>query len=91
MHDAGWSAFIRMLAYKAERYGRTLVKVGRFEPTSRTCSACGAVDGPKPLNVREWTCSACGSVHDRGHNAAINLKTAAGWAVPACGARQDRE
>ncbi|MFF5143631.1 RNA-guided endonuclease InsQ/TnpB family protein [Streptomyces sp. NPDC013157] len=86
VHDAGWSAFISMLEYKAERYGRTLVKIGRFEPTSQTCSTCGAVDGPKPLNVREWTCSACGTLHDRDHNAAINVKTAAGLAVSACGA-----
>ncbi|MER5714801.1 RNA-guided endonuclease TnpB family protein [Streptomyces sp. NPDC002132] len=86
VHDAGWAQFVSMLVYKAERYGRTLVKVGRFEPTSRTCSTCGAVDGPKPLNVREWTCAACGAVHDRDHNAAINVKTAAGLAVSACGA-----
>ncbi|MFE3030496.1 RNA-guided endonuclease InsQ/TnpB family protein [Streptomyces canus] len=86
VHDAGWSSFIGMLAYKAERYGRTLVKIGRFEPTSQTCSTCGAVDGPKPLNVREWTCTACGTVHDRDTNAAINVKTAAGLAVTACGA-----
>ncbi|MEU5318187.1 RNA-guided endonuclease TnpB family protein [Streptomyces sp. NPDC021056] len=86
VHDAGWSSFIGMLAYKAQRYGRTLVKIGRFEPTSRTCSTCGAVDGPKPLSVREWTCTACGTVHDRDHNAALNIKTAAGLAVSACGA-----
>ncbi|RZU23809.1 RNA-guided endonuclease TnpB family protein [Streptomyces sp. BK239] len=86
VHDAGWSSFISMLAYKAERYGRTLVKIGRFEPTSQTCHACGTVDGPKPLNVREWTCPACGTVHDRDHNAAINIETAAGLAVSACGA-----
>ncbi|WP_326583196.1 transposase [Streptomyces sp. NBC_00481] len=86
VHDAGWSAFIGMLKYKAERYGRTLVAIGRFTPTSQTCSACGAVDGPKPLNVREWTCVACGAVHDRDINAAINMKTAAGLAVTACGA-----
>ncbi|MEE1831947.1 RNA-guided endonuclease InsQ/TnpB family protein [Streptomyces sp. SP17KL33] len=86
VHDAGWSSFIGMLKYKAQRYGRTLVTIGRFEPTSQTCSACGAVDGPKPLNVREWTCGACGAVHDRDVNAAINVKTAAGLAVSACGA-----
>ncbi|MGA5894145.1 RNA-guided endonuclease InsQ/TnpB family protein [Streptomyces venetus] len=86
VHDAGWATFIGVLEYKAERYGRTLVKVGRFEPTSQTCSTCGAMDGPKPLNVREWTCSACGTVHDRDTNAAINVKTAAGLAVSACGA-----
>ncbi|QJT01399.1 IS200/IS605 family element transposase accessory protein TnpB [Streptomyces asoensis] len=86
VHDAGWSSFISMLEYKAERYGRTLVKIGRFTPTSQTCHACGAVDGPKPLNIREWTCAACGTVHDRDINAAINVKTAAGLAVSACGA-----
>ncbi|MEV7342731.1 RNA-guided endonuclease TnpB family protein [Streptomyces sp. NPDC093544] len=86
VHDAGWSAFVRMLEYKAARYGRALVKIGRFEPTSQVCSACGVKDGPKPLNVREWTCAACGAVHDRDHNAAININTAAGLAVTACGA-----
>ncbi|GKQ37486.1 transposase [Streptomyces sp. A012304] len=86
VHDAGWAQFIGMLEYKAARYGRTLVKIGRFEPTSQTCSTCGAVDGPKPLNVREWTCTACGTVHDRDTNAARNIKTAAGLAVSACGA-----
>ncbi|MEU3896494.1 RNA-guided endonuclease TnpB family protein [Streptomyces sp. NPDC045251] len=86
VHDAGWSAFIDMLEYKAERYGRTLVQIGRFEPTSQTCSTCGAVDGRKPLHVREWTCTACGTVHDRDHNAAINVKQAAGLAASACGA-----
>ncbi|MGC0343750.1 RNA-guided endonuclease InsQ/TnpB family protein [Streptomyces sp. SLBN-8D4] len=86
VRDAGWSSFISMLAYKAERYGRTLVTIGRFTPTSQTCSTCGTVDGPKPLNVREWTCSACGTVHGRDTNAAINIKQAAGLAVSACGA-----
>ncbi|MEV6382857.1 RNA-guided endonuclease TnpB family protein [Streptomyces sp. NPDC051773] len=86
VHDAGWSSFLSMLKYKAERYGRTLVTIGRFTPTSQTCSTCGAVDGPKPLNVREWTCGACGTVHDRDINAAINVKTAAGLAASACGA-----
>jgi putative transposase len=79
VHDAGWSSFIGMLAYKAERYGRTLVKIGRFTPTSQTCSTCGVKDGPKPLGVREWTCSACGTVHDRDTNAAINVKTGPDW------------
>ncbi|MFE9985159.1 RNA-guided endonuclease InsQ/TnpB family protein, partial [Streptomyces sp. NPDC005522] len=86
VHDAGWASFVGMLQYKAARYGRTLVTIGRFTPTSQTCSTCGVKDGPKPLNVREWTCAACGTVHDRDHNAAINVKTAAGLAVSACGA-----
>lgn len=48
--EAGWSSFISMLEYKAERYGRTLVRIGRFEPTSQTCSTC-VKDGPESLNV----------------------------------------
>ncbi|MFE0673064.1 RNA-guided endonuclease InsQ/TnpB family protein [Streptomyces sp. NPDC058867] len=86
VHDAGWSSFVNMLKYKAERYSRTLITIGRFEPTSQTCSTCGTKDGPKPLGVREWTCTACGTVHDRDTNAALNVKTAAGLAVTACGA-----
>ena len=86
VHDAGWSSFVSMLEYKAERYGRTLVRIGRFEPTSQVCSACGVKDGPKPLDIREWTCPACGTVHDRDHNAALNIEQAAGLAATACGA-----
>jgi putative transposase len=86
VHDAGWSQFVTMLAYKAARYGRTLIKINRFEPTSQMCSTCGHHDGPKPLHVREWTCPACGTIHDRDHNASINVKQAAGLAASACGA-----
>jgi putative transposase len=73
VHDAGWSAFVAMLEYKATRYGRTFARIGRFEPTSQLCSACGARDGPKPLSVRSWTCAACKAVHDRDVNAARNV------------------
>ncbi|MFF6873954.1 RNA-guided endonuclease InsQ/TnpB family protein [Streptomyces sp. NPDC012474] len=86
VHDAGWSQFVAILQYKAQRYGRAFVKIGRFEPTSQVCSTCGHRDGPKPLHVREWTCPACGTLHDRDHNAAINVKQAAGLAASACGA-----
>jgi putative transposase len=54
VHDAAWSQFVGMLEYKAARYGRTFAKIDRFAPTSQTCSACGRLDGPKPLNVRSW-------------------------------------
>ncbi|MCQ8834921.1 RNA-guided endonuclease InsQ/TnpB family protein [Streptomyces malaysiensis] len=87
VHDAGWSQFVTMLEYKASRYGRTLVRIGRFEPTSQVCSACGVKDGPKPLHVREWTCQACGTVLDRDINAAVNIGRAAGLAVTACRAQ----
>ena len=73
VHDAGWSAFISMLEYKAKLHGREFRKIGRFEPTSQVCSACGVKDGPKPLAVREWQCKACGAVHDRDVNAAKNI------------------
>lgn len=76
-----------MLEYKAARYGRTFVRIGRFEPTSQVCSACGVKDGPKPLGVRVWTCGACGAVLDRDINAAVNVAKAAGLAVSACGAQ----
>ncbi|MER5472605.1 RNA-guided endonuclease TnpB family protein [Streptomyces sp. NPDC002685] len=90
VHDAGWSAFVSMLEYKAARYGRTFVKIGRFEPTSQVCSRCGVKDGPKPLNAREWTCGACGTVLDRDINAAVNVAKAAGLAATACGAQVRR-
>jgi putative transposase len=75
VHDAGWGMFVGMLEYKAARHHRTFEKVGRFEPTSQTCSTCGVKDGPKPLSVRVWTCSGCGAVHDRDINAARNIVT----------------
>ncbi|MEU1665361.1 RNA-guided endonuclease TnpB family protein [Streptomyces sparsogenes] len=87
VHDAGWSAFVSMLEYKAARYGRTFIRIGRFEPTSQVCSQCGVQDGPKPLHVRVWTCGACGAVLDRDINAAVNVAKAAGLAVSACGAQ----
>ena len=60
VHDAGWSAFVTMLEYKAARYGRGFLRIGRFEPTSQVCSQCGVKDGPKPLHVRVWECGAAG-------------------------------
>jgi putative transposase len=76
VHDAGWSQLLRLVGEKAGQYGRTFAKVGRFEPTSQVCSACGVKDGPKPLSVRQWTCAACGTIHDRDVNAAKNILAA---------------
>ncbi len=87
VHDAGWSAFTGMLEYKARLYGREFYRIGRFEPTSQTCSACGVKDGPKPLDVRAWQCRGCGAWLDRDINAAVNVAKAAGLAVSACGAQ----
>ena len=92
--DAAWSQLRSMLEYKADWYGRELVVVDRFFPSTRLCSApgCGYVHERLPLNVREWTCPRCGAVHDRDVNAANNIR-AAGLAVAACGAgvRPQRE
>jgi putative transposase len=87
IHDAGWSAFVGMLEYKARRYGREFHRIGRFTPTSQTCSACGVKDGPKPLHVRAWQCRSCRAWLDRDINAAVNVARAAGLAVTACRAQ----
>lgn len=71
--DAGMSEMIRQLEYKCAWYGRAFVKVGRFYPSSKTCSACGHVLTELPLSVREWACPACGERHDRDLNAAANI------------------
>lgn len=81
--DAGWSELVRQLEYKCKWYGRTLVKVDRWFPSSKTCSACGLVRDSLDLSVRQWRCE-CGAEHDRDHNAARNI-LAAGLAVSGCG------
>ena len=73
MHDAGWSILVRLLEEKATRCHRTVVKVGRWFPSSQLCSACGFNSGKKPLDVRSWTCLECGVTHDRDLNAARNI------------------
>ena len=79
------SEFVGMLEYKAKWYGRTLIKVYRWFPSTQLCSNCNARTGPKgDLSVRTWTCKNCGSKHDRDVNAARNI-LAAGLAVTACG------
>ena len=85
--DASWTQLRTMLEYKTNWYGRELVVVDRFFPSTRMCSApgCGHVRAPLPLHVRTWECERCGTTHDRDVNAANNLK-AAGLAVSACGA-----
>ncbi|MET8217770.1 RNA-guided endonuclease InsQ/TnpB family protein [Streptomyces hirsutus] len=82
--DAAWSQFRSMLEYKAAWYGRDVVAVDRFFPSSRLCSHCGALQDRLPLQVRTWTCD-CGATHDRDVNAAQNL-LAVGLTVSACGA-----
>jgi hypothetical protein len=82
--DLGWSELVRQLEYKAQWYGRTLTKCDQWFPSSELCSCCGEKALEMPLKVRAWTCSACGVVHDRDHNAALNID-APGQAVRACG------
>ena len=88
--DVGWGEFVRQLEYKAKWYGRTLVKIDRFYPSSKTCGACGHIVGSLPLDIREWVCPACGTVHDRDTNAAKNI-LAEGLAATACGGDVRRE
>ncbi|MGI5328285.1 RNA-guided endonuclease InsQ/TnpB family protein [Actinomadura nitritigenes] len=82
--DGAWSEFRSMLEYKAAWYGREVIAVDRWFPSSKLCSACGALQSKVPLNVRTWTCD-CGTTHDRDVNAAKNI-LAAGLAVSVCGA-----
>jgi putative transposase len=90
--DCGWGTFRAMLAYKAARYGRRLIIVDRWYPSSKTCSACGYLLAELSLGTRAWQCPSCGTRHDRDINAAKNI-LAAGLAVAgesllghACGA-----
>ena len=83
--DAAWGELRRMLQYKCTWYGRDLIIVDRWLPSSRTCSSCGHLTDRLPLSVRMWECQRCGSCHDRDVNAAKNV-LAAGRAVAACGA-----
>ena len=71
--DVSWSAFVRMLEYKANWYEKKVSKISRWYPSSQICSDCGFSSGKKPLLIREWTCANCGSHHDRDINASINI------------------
>ncbi|MEV0054038.1 RNA-guided endonuclease TnpB family protein [Saccharopolyspora shandongensis] len=82
--DASWSEFRSMLEYKAHWYGRGVLAVDQWFPSSKTCSACGKLAESMPLQVRLWTCTGCDATHDRDVNAAKNI-LAAGLAVAACG------
>ena len=71
--DVSWSEFVRMFKYKADWYGKEIIKVDKFYPSSQICSTCGKLTGKKTLDVREWNCPYCGSHHDRDINAAVNI------------------
>jgi len=71
--DCGWSEMVRQLEYKAEWYGRKLIKIDRWFPSSKRCGNCGHTVSKLPLNIREWDCPECGTHHDRDINAANNI------------------
>lgn len=72
--DVAWGEIRRQLRYKCQWYGRRLVEISSWEPTSKRCSVCGATRESLPLSVRAWVCDDCGSVHDRDVNAALNVR-----------------
>ena len=73
--DVSWSSFVAKLQYKADWYGREIIKVDQWFPSSQICSECGHKDGKKSLDIREWTCPICHTHHDRDINASINILT----------------
>ena len=73
--DVSWSKFVTKLQYKADWYGRKIIKVDKWFPSSQICSECGHKDGKKSLDIREWTCPICHTHHDRDINASINILT----------------
>ncbi len=83
--DASWGELIRQLAYKCEWYGRELIKIDRWFPSSKRCGNCGHIVEKMPLDIREWDCPKCKTTHDRDINASKNI-LAAGLAVRVCGA-----
>ena len=72
--DVGWNTFTNMMAYKAEWQGVNIVKIGRFEPSSKLCNVCGYINKELALKDREWICPGCGTHHNRDENAAVNIK-----------------
>lgn len=82
--EQGWYQFRMFLDYKCDWYGRELIIINQWYPSSKTCSSCGSIQTKMPLNVREWTCPDCGAHHDRDVNAAKNI-LAVGTTVSACG------
>ena len=72
--DLSWYTFTTMLAYKADLYGKNIIKIGRFDPSSKLCSKCGHIYRNLSLKERTWTCSSCHTTHNRDINAAINIR-----------------
>jgi len=90
--DVGWSGFVNKLTYKAEWFGKNILRIGRFDASSKLCNVCGYKNKELTLDIREWECQDCKTLHDRDKNAAINIKKialnnldTAGTAGRACG------
>ena len=71
--DVSWSSFVNKLQYRADWYGREIIKVDQWFPSSQICSGCGHKGGKKSLDIREWTCPLCSAHHDRDINASLNI------------------
>ena len=75
VYDCGWGMFVNMLEYKADLYGKHVIKADRMFPSSKMCHVCGMTNpAVKDLRIRKWQCPVCGTYHDRDINAAVNLK-----------------
>jgi putative transposase len=74
INDVSWNTFFNQLTYKAEWYGKTLLKIGQFEPSTKICNNCGFHNKELTLKDREWKCPECNITHDRDINASINIK-----------------
>ncbi len=85
LHDVGWSEFVSQLEYKAEWYGRNLVKIDKWYPSSKRCFDCGHLLDSLSLDVRHWVCPECGVAHDRDINAARNIHAVGLTVFEACG------
>ena len=72
--DCGWGMFVDMLEYKAEWYGKNILRIGRFEPSSKLHANCGYINKDLKLSDREWVCPKCCEVVSRDVNASINIK-----------------
>ena len=72
--DCGWRILRQMMEYKCKERGKNLLTIGRFEPSSKTCSVCGHIYQELGRGEKEWTCSSCSTKHDRDWNAAKNIK-----------------
>ncbi len=80
--DAGWGMFLEMCKYKCDWYGKNLIQISRFQPSTKVCSNCLATNHTLTLSDREWFCSNCNTLHDRDINAAINIKK---YSIKNCG------